>query len=747
MNTGKYFRLNLDESKVVDGIAVYDYIDLPAYFGERKTMSPQYPVSVSITDGGVRFRVHYCAFYSDTKKRFIYDPDGFSGQAIGKLRTSHIQEVILELPYMNRNGGNLSDILKQVYSTSFPSRAADSFMRQLIHRRYCEKTREEDREYGQYYSMMRKSEEGDITYSTLVIMGLRDSLNFMSDKNGETISSVGFIRKLVLDFMFDLQHSDVFQTSSCYSAMYSGLMSDLFFSALIHKCEYYYCRELTRAAIESSVDEKTAYDEKDIIRDLYASRLFESERLWVKDIMNPAVEHLIRCVPDDFDRRPCFLKMRKFFDLVRNSFAPYPFHVRESWFVDPEEELQRVSFPMKTSGCMFPLSAGREANSSCEISGGKHILCNSEVLAKYLGNCGSLTSSIDEIRTSMSQWFMGRFDFKDVMYLHFFPYSSLLLTLSLVAVVAAIFACPGFLVQSNWLPVMGNPTARACVIGLLFAASIIASGLSLSHMRGLEQARRNILLKRTGILTAVLGLIALCFAAKCKLLTIVCLVALVILFIMDVVSNIHLLFPRLISSITAAWVTIALGPELFKSFFDVLPSRYSCLLLASVVLLFSVYEIDRRIRYKHALIKLYRGFQMLLISYVISLGVGLFMINFTAERFLERAGDLPSFYTEHVFHGNEAGAGVTIQANGSERLDSNFFEGRPTRRYVEKLTDVDIVTDSKQGTTRHPIATVWDIDGYKFFILRDFLIQFSFLAMFIGVFLQMAFQEKGIPEI
>ena len=35
---------------------------------------------------------------------------------------------------------------------------------------------------------------------------------------------------------------------------------------------------------------------------------------------------------------------------------------------------------------------------------------------------------------------------------------------------------------------------------------------------------------------------------------------------------------------------------------------------------------------------------------------------------------------------------------------------------------------------------------YKFLVLRNFLIQFALLAMFIGVFLQMSFEEKNITE-
>ena len=36
------------------------------------------------------------------------------------------------------------------------------------------------------------------------------------------------------------------------------------------------------------------------------------------------------------------------------------------------------------------------------------------------------------------------------------------------------------------------------------------------------------------------------------------------------------------------------------------------------------------------------------------------------------------------------------------------------------------------------------VSEYKFFILYDFLIQFAVVAMFIGIFIQMIFEEKNI---
>ena len=69
---------------------------------------------------------------------------------------------------------------------------------------------------------------------------------------------------------------------------------------------------------------------------------------------------------------------------------------------------------------------------------------------------------------------------------------------------------------------------------------------------------------------------------------------------------------------------------------------------------------------------------------------------------------------------------------------------------LKKLESVHIVADSLNSSEispKHPIVTTWDIANSKFFILRDFLIQFAFVAMFIGIFIQMIFEEKSITEV
>ena len=137
MNYGKFFRLNQNVSKIEDGVAIFDYIDLPAYF-EKSTevkMSAKYPINVTITEERVQFRVHYSAFEIKTAdtSNYVYDVlsaySGFSLEASKEIR--HMEEVILELPFKDDSTDHIYHAIKKVYSTPFPSQN-DDFLHHLI---------------------------------------------------------------------------------------------------------------------------------------------------------------------------------------------------------------------------------------------------------------------------------------------------------------------------------------------------------------------------------------------------------------------------------------------------------------------------------------------------------------------------------------------------------------------------------------------------------------------------------------
>ena len=222
MNSGSFFHLDLETSKVVNGVTFYEYTDLPDLSGGNDII--RYPVRLSISPDNVTFFIHY------------YCNSGKDGSVFLPL---HSEEVILDLPYNSSDPEALSSVIKRVYNTVFP---LSDYLRHLVSKRYIDTQNE--------YSHLQSSQVNKDTYSSLSIWGLIKDVKDgkikynIQDNNGKEVT--GFLRKLLLDFMFDFMHSDVFESSKYYPQMRERLMSDFFFSAIVKKCEYYYNRRLIR---------------------------------------------------------------------------------------------------------------------------------------------------------------------------------------------------------------------------------------------------------------------------------------------------------------------------------------------------------------------------------------------------------------------------------------------------------------------------------------------------------------------
>lgn len=748
MNSGKFFQLNLKESKVVNGVAIYDYIDLPAYFGDSEKISPKYPVRLVITSDSVRFSVHYCAF-KHTAEEFVYNLDQ-SKIRITSPDTIHAQAVILELPFANNSMKPVSTVVKQSYSTLFPG-VDDHYFGQLLDRRYnCAAG-----PYKAVYEALRRDVDSDRCFSSLWLMDIRldmgdgrYSVNLL-DKNNQYVA---FLRKLLLDFMFDLRHSEVFQTCGHYDKMYSGLMADFFFSALMHKCDYYYYRGLIRDAINISTDKAT-----DNLKELYFNKLFEAEREWVNDILNPIADnHFIH--EDDYQSTNTFWKSLGTWineNIIEASHS-LCFTTRNSWFADPEEEMRRVCFTM-------PEIIRNKKKLPTRIV--PHI-CNAETVADYLGI--KKRTGIIRMKTMISRWFLKRSAFSDVLHLHGFSFISWLLPFFLFLITLQIIFIPTFLSQEAWLGNSSVKIATAISWILLVALSLwlwlVNPGKKLFidklylHRRWLSAKRLFMWLMPFCVISTMLYAAILHLASSTVLISamILSIIVLLILFFFKpsgIISNIHLLLPRLIASITAAWFTLAIGNELFSSFFDVIPSWISCSLLSLVVLVFIIYETNKIIPTKTSTIIFLRSFELLVLSYFLSFMIGLFMINFMGERFLERSDYLETFYHEYI-EGVDSLTTVDMyrQVYQFDNSVDSIVDGAKlkNRDYLENLSRIAISQQNSiipQIHGQEPVVTYWTIGKYKFFILRGFLIQFAFLAMFIGIFIQMIFEEKTITEL
>ena len=906
MNYGKYFRLNQRISIIEKGIAVYDYIDLPAYFDSgdiSRNMSPKYPISVAITENSVRFIVHYGTYKCGDEYFDSIENEETMSEAIEDIKIRHIEEVILELPFNSDSTDDLSKRLKNIYCTKYPLNK--NFIQNLIDKRYYG-TKSKDIE-TELYDNMRANNDGDASYSSLWLMGVHKNKNaegkfFLKGEidnkaEGASIKTfsptalfdcmyqkfdsiwkdikkeekqeqkeneptiIGFLRKLLLDFMFDLKHSDVFQTSKYYQSMYSGLMNNFFFSALMHKCEYYYQRGLVNDLIGRKKSEGVSEeDKKKIIRGLYAEKLYEDEEAWVNDIMSSEAErHFLYYSKNDPSTiatesllkivlrmlwwwlvcllcivYTCFYVVGGFlyflYELIswvcnpldykdRKIFRPHEFKIRDSWFTSPEEEMRRV--------CFITL----------DKDNGIHA-CNMENVLEYIND--NPTATVEELsyrqhqrRTAISQWFLKRYDVADVMHMHLFKDANYFMLIPVLILFGCLFVIPNFLVKESWIELPLTPiiTILGVLILVLFGwlfykfsnekteidkdkdteldkdkDKVDGGSIKLSKQRHIMVSKRmlSILLTITVILAVLIygdkvipnsliessknvgpnGTLAKFGVIAIKVFAIYIVILFIRRFVYSTkwILNMHVFYPRLIASITAAWLSLAVGNELYGAFFDSIVSWSTCLWLMAIVFAFVTYEINNLLPKENTIEKFFRCMHVMVISYGLSLVIGLFIINFTGERFLERSGVLEDFYEDYVYNDNnerqvenrrfkfvsESGKKIKTQEDlnvkGELKIKSasnnvsiegkvSYDEKKGNITAAERLNGlriVHIVSPDPESSQKknHPIATNWELDsGGTFFILRDFLIQFSFVAMFIGIFIQMIFEEKSITEV
>jgi len=764
MNYGRFFELDLDSSRIEEGVSVFNYIDLSDAFSKKeKQMTPEYPIFVTVTSSSVKFILQYCVYKYDNKISRYYP-----SERINEFSVIHMEEVILELPLSMTSGQSLSSIVKRIYSTPFPVQAKGddiNYIEELIKSRYNNggdklhyKVRQHDR--------LKERDKRIVSYSSLYVWGLYENGKYELFDKSDNNKCNKFLRKIFLDFLFDMIHSDVFKNTVHYEAVYEVLMSDFFCSSIIRKSEYYYQRAIVNGRIKDASGEKTDFRNAS---EIYATYFDKAELDWVECIQAQQSDKHFESVASWYKYLSLGGRIKKWIysSLVAVLDFLFPlFYIQEkSWFVSPEKELQRVYFRL------FGIkSFDREVRNSLHFSKKLSWIF-------WIWKSGDIQGR----QNKASLWFFKRYDFADAFRLSFFPFAN-----------TAIFI-------------------------LLFAISGCALFRSSEFILQLERLLNSSVCNFNICWYIVIGLLVFAIISK----------------------HIHFLFPRLVSSITAAWLTVAFSEDLYKAFFDSQWSGWSIGLIIALILLFIYYEVDKIVSKVGTVVKLFRSFQMLLTSFIISLAVGIIVINFTGERILLRSGILPAFYRDNVLldkkslddklvinldsqsiceddcislvhsytygmpikpspieinETDESGNVVTkyvIPAQPSRKdtlaqlnafmqvFAGTDYEREYTARIKEARDSVvrmetfehihsdslllghflmrhedsrmfkDLLDKVVHSDNNQKLATFIEVgnNGYKFFILYDFLIQFAVVAMFIGIFIQMIFEEKNITEL
>ena len=816
MNFGRFFKLNQNLSSTVNGLTIFDYTELPAYEGldSNNPMSPKFPISISITDNSVRFKMHYCVYRcsndvrqeSHKQDKDPYPYYGFSIEDIRRklykkypketsdqdiINAVHIEEIILELPFAGFKANRLTEIIKKSYIASFPQiyEEFESDKSDLTGNQFLDILIQE--------KLMDKNIKTDaVSYSTLWLMDLYDNNGKLCLNNNKNALIDKFLRKLLLDFMFDLKHSDVFQTSVNYDRMYSGLMSDYYFSALMHKCEYYYYRDLTTQAIKTFEEKKALIkqsnksveykkrildkEEKQIIV-LYGKELCKTEEQWADDIRNPMSEKYFgHNIPDEFSKTGRTQWGRLLTEMCSLFGERMSTSCWNYWFASPEEEMRRIFFPYKT------YKENRD-------------MCNSIIFTEYFCNSDNIMEIKPRSRESRgitSRWFLNRYDFNDVLHLHLFKRANSLFLAIAITILFVLWYSESTerlidLLSFSYQMINLLPSIIMIIVLLAFT---IAIAFRLWHIimdtqyNRIEVIHFQYIIKKICILLQVTVTILLALFVirsfinnnilQCwtHIVDFIMLVLFVVYFIVHLflrekiplnkyirhymsvsihpVKSGHLFLPKLTASIMTAWLTLSRGLQYFIPFFE---SYFYVITLIVIVFGFILFQINRVCPANSAYAKVFKSIEFLIISYFISLIVGLVVLNFSGKHYLNEQEYYNEKHSEYIDKNSSSVVLFYYKNNGNKDNIKNsdflnyWYDFTKNRSGEKQINDNE---KYKKINLEHPkvIRTVIRLpligSTKGILIIPRLLLMSSVLAMFVGVFLQMLFfQEKQMTDI
>ena len=249
MNYGRFFSLDVNASQLTDEVTVFNYRVLKnSKASAQDGLREKYPIYVTLSEEGVSFHVHYINEKNETT---VY----------------HTNSLILLLPISaNLNiKDNLTRNIIEIFWNKFPSNASGNII------------------YDYAAASIENTEQRfkGITYSSLEVFGINYTKPILEDRP----PIVGFLRKLFLDFLYDMEHTDVFRNASAYERLYIALNENFLYQAVRNKAEYYYQRKLAAQLRKEHVCEG-GYEKELFITDYYV----EAEKRWVETIVDSRSE-------------------------------------------------------------------------------------------------------------------------------------------------------------------------------------------------------------------------------------------------------------------------------------------------------------------------------------------------------------------------------------------------------------------------------------------------------------------------
>ena len=763
MNHGKFFSLDLSASRIEDGIAVFDYTDIfDANIAEgTSNITPRSPIFVSITSTSVKFILQYCVYLNKDKQEFVaeIDPKDIND---GNFAIRHMEEVLIELPITTTSGLPLAATLKRLYSTPFPidlnktSITNDSekeknternYILDLIEQRYGERPNEgANKNVNVEYQLKRDNDKNpeNIHYSCLSIWNLwkADAKQYVLYDEENKYNKV--LRKLILDFFFDMIHSDVFKNSVHHNEMYSTFMSDFFCSAIIRKAEYYYQRALVN---QQDTDPQKITNSISI----YAENLEIAEQQWVKCIQARESDRHFEFQPKWFEpdnsvKKSC---LGNFKSWLKEIFCPlYQLSNPDSWFASPEDELRGVT------------NHSRKDDIACS----RHLLfrvkkSKSPTIDQSYFSQNNI--SIQQRTAESSKWLLKRYAFKDAYQLAWGKYLDIINLIVVAAIILISFF--GF-----WNKLV--PQILVLLVGVILIFCTVF--YTIKHKNAVTFDKTIFLYPRlVAAIVAAWFSIALSdslfktfFYAKFSWVTVILLLTLIFFFVL---YEVHRTVPKI-----GMWSKIGRSIGLMM---------ISCAISLVVGICVINFTGEKMLEKSGVLTDFYRD-NVILTSNVQDDEPSLILdfddilasdkwsdslvINTYTHSIPGNIDAAQARYAVHEFANTPYGEDYmnrivhaysmlhdSARVHDSTLVLSDSIRGRFLLRHENNALFMDLLPYVKHTNDGHPIAEYvnvrplkWCGIDYSIFILYDFLIQFAVIAMFIGIFIQMIFEEKNVTE-
>ncbi len=410
MNYGHFFALDLEASDISHGIAVFNYHEVQnlnrSTWCQESHDTPQYPIYLQFTSEGVFFYLHY-----------VKESDG--NQVI------HQDSLILSLLLSSDLDvkDNLTEAINRIYDTVFPLNLASNPIYEIIQENVSKPTQL-------------------VCYSSLGIFNKQERQSHRRNTDEKEPFNHHFVRKLFLDFLYDLEHTDVFENITLYNDIYIKLHKNFLFNAIASKAEYYYQRH------QQVLYKKTSRAPWDIPqkRLFYAEYYAKAEQRWIEIITSAKAD---RCFNDS------------------------------QWFSDVESEMDSIY-----------MSTSEMIRMDGDIVENNYMECCNEYVSKIIFPChkpssGKNKSTKDEITgivtasaKTASDWYLKKYSFSGTLkiwYGRWYKWMNIIIV-SLVLCLCSVFLLPSF--------------DRTIFSDQVTPSLIIASGILLLWMLGFINHRR-----------------------------------------------------------------------------------------------------------------------------------------------------------------------------------------------------------------------------------------------------------------